>query len=78
MLTKPTLAQLRAASRLAPQPDWRELMSLVDVELAEIFLRMTDSHNTVVLHQLQGRAQALKDFRKLVGESQVLLERMTK
>lgn len=51
---------------------------MVDEELQEIYLRMTDTHNVVVLHQLQGRAQALKDFKTVVSNAQDYLERMSK
>lgn len=51
---------------------------MIDQELQELFVRMTDSHNTVVLHQLQGRVQALRDFKLVLGNAQDYLERMTK
>jgi hypothetical protein len=78
MLKKPAINDLRAAARISPLPDWAVMAEMIEGELQEIYSRMTDSHNTVVLHQLQGRAQALKDFRLLIKNSQGYLERMTK
>lgn len=78
MLRKPTINELRAAGRLNALPEWREVANMIEGELQEIYLRLSDTHNVVVLHQLQGRAQALKDFRIVMANALDYLERMSK
>lgn len=51
---------------------------MIDAELLEIFGVLTESRDTVALHMLQGRAQALREFKTFVNKSQDVLDKITK
>jgi hypothetical protein len=76
MLSKPTVAQLRSAAHLGSQSFWKDFESMIDGELVAILNLMVDSRDLAVLHQLQGRARALKELRQVVVESPALLEKV--
>lgn len=76
MLSKPGKKQLQAAIWLTQQAFWPELKGLIEQERALLFERLTDAQNPVLLHQYQGRAQALKDFLTFLARAKETLERV--
>lgn len=61
---------------LAGQPAWREFENMIDGEITSILMLMVDSRDMAVLHQLQGRARALKELKQMMGDSPSLLEKV--
>lgn len=76
MLSKSTPSQLRAAVALMGSPMWKDLESAIDSEVAAILNLMVDTRDLAVLHQLQGRARALKELKMFVLESPTRLEKV--
>ena len=76
MLSKPTTAQLRSAVILAGLPAWREVEGWIDSELAAVVALMLDSRDPTTLHQMQGRAKALKELKQAVGNASLMLEKV--
>lgn len=76
MLTKPKASHLRAAVTLTGLTLWRDFESLIDSEIAGILDLIVESRDMAVLHQLQGRARALKELKQLIVDSPTLLEKV--
>jgi hypothetical protein len=76
MLSKATVKQLRAAHYLTQQAFYSDLRAAVEAELVVLFERLSESQNVALLHQFQGRAQALKEFLKFLETSKDVLEKI--
>jgi hypothetical protein len=69
MLSSVSRQQRLAAHGLSQHTWWSALNNMLTQELAMIYELMTTTQNPVALHQLQGRAQALRELQACVNEA---------
>lgn len=60
---------LRNLVQLRQMPQWLTTDALLVNELTKVHDLMTDARDATSLHQLQGRAQAIRDFRALIAKA---------
>lgn len=58
---------LRSLFHIGQSNEGKSLDEFLQRELGAIFEKLTDSQQTVALHQLQGRAQAIRDLRQAIA-----------
>ena len=78
MLSKPGVDFYRSLLVATRSPAWRSIDEALRNELQALYEAMRETRDTVALHQLQGRAQALNDLLKEAENAQSILEKITK
>lgn len=76
MLTKPNSRALRAFYSLSNRTGWDDISAFLDEELAAVYEQLSQAREEVTLRQLQGRAQFIVDFKKVVRDAPTLLEKL--
>lgn len=76
MIHRPTSSSLRGLHVAAQLPSWKGVDEMLTNELNAVHEAMADSREIAVLHQLQGRAQLIKEIRKLVVEAPSIMEKL--
>lgn len=76
MLKKPNKAALRSLFALTKHLAWRDLTSMLDEELQATYDLLTESRDPAILHQMQGRAQFIRDFQKAARDVRSNLEKL--
>ena len=76
MLSVVTISERRAAQALSQSSYWPALNSMLQSELAAIYSNMTDQMNVITVHQLQGRAKALKELLQVILTASSTLEKI--
>ena len=69
MLTKPTVAALRAVYSLSKHAAWDDIDKMFEAELADTLKSLAMARDEVTIRQLQGRAQFIQEFQALVREA---------
>ena len=76
MIHRPELSSIRGLHVAAQLPSWKGVDELLTNELNAVFERMTESPDAAALYRLQGRAQLIKEIRKLAATSADLMEKL--
>ena len=76
MLTRPNARQLQVLHLLKNHAFWPEVEAVINAEIAAIAVRLTEARDEIDFRQMQGRAQALRDFRQLLAQSGSTLEKV--
>lgn len=76
MLSKPQPEFFRGLVITTRQPGWVPVKQGLEAELQALYERMRDTRDDVDLRQLQGRAQALKDFLAIADAAPQLLDKL--
>jgi hypothetical protein len=61
---------------MAQQPYWPDVREVLEAEERMIMEKLRDVSGDSTLHQLQGRAQALNDFKKLLANASSYIEKL--
>jgi hypothetical protein len=75
MLTKPASPALRALYGFSNRVGWDEISKFLDGELVAVYEQLAMARDEVTIHQLQGRAQFITEFQKMVREAPQELEK---
>lgn len=78
MLSKPGVDFYRSLLLATRSPTWKSIDEALRDELQVLYGMMRETRDTVALHQLQGRAQALNELIKEAENAQSILEKLTK
>ena len=76
MLTKPDIQTLRALSGLSRQAGWSDVDRYLTVELDAIHEAAMTAREDVVVRQLQGRAQFIREFQAHIRNAGGTLEKL--
>lgn len=76
MLTKPSPKAVKALHALKLSGHWAEISEYIESELSKVYDVLVSSPDEVTLRQMQGRAQALRDFMVMVRDAHKTLERL--
>lgn len=76
MISKPNQTQLRALAALNRAPGWTDITAFLDGELQAVYLHLASSRDDAILKQMQGRAQFITEFQKLVRDAEPALEKL--
>jgi hypothetical protein len=76
MLNVPTPDQLIALEQATKLPRWRDIDMMIEAELSAVLDRILGATDTAVLHELRGRAKALKEFQQTARDASATLVKM--
>jgi hypothetical protein len=76
MLATPSEAALIALEQATKLPRWGDVNKMIEAELNAVLERMLGSRDDATLHELRGRAMALKDFQKVARDASATLVKM--
>lgn len=74
MLAKPDSRALRALYSFSNHAGWDEVSKMLEAELASTYEMLVKHKDEVIVRQMQGRAQFILEFQKLVREARQELE----
>jgi hypothetical protein len=75
MITSPSPAELKALHALGNQTGWPEVREFLEGELIAVHRLLSEAKDDVTLRQMQGRAQLIREFLKLVSGARQALEK---
>jgi len=78
VLSKPNVDFYRALLVTTRTPQWKSIEEALNAELLTLYEMMRDTRDTVALHQLQGRAQAISGLLREAANAQRTLDKLTK
>jgi hypothetical protein len=73
MLSTPSPDALMALEQASRLPRWTDIEKMIDAELQAILDRILGSKDTADLHELRGRAKALREFQQTVRDARQTL-----
>jgi hypothetical protein len=76
MLTPPTKEALIALDQVTKFPRWGDVEKLIEAELKAILDRMLGTREAADLHELRGRAKALKELQQMWRDAADTLKKM--
>jgi len=71
------LAQARALASLSREAGWSQVDRILTAELDLVLHQLMTAQEVVQIHQLQGRAKFIKDFRELVAQAPETVSKLT-
>lgn len=77
MLKKIDNRQLSAAANISSHPQWLDFRGYLELELSACYDAILETDSESALHELRGRAKALKGIVKLVDTSRDVLNKQT-
>lgn len=76
MFSTPTPDALIACEQVTKLPRWTEIDKMIEAEIACVMDRLLGANEVSKLHELRGRAMALKEFQQTVRDARRKLEQM--
>jgi hypothetical protein len=73
MLTKPTPEALTALAQLEETPRWRDINTMLEVEIEAMTKRLLGAREDADVHELRGRVSTLREFRQTVLDARSML-----